>query len=122
MNRRIRVKADHAGTGIGKHTNERVDGLNHEMHINWCRDAVVAKRLTHHGANREIGHVVIIHDIEVDPVGAGVQYLLDLLAQTREICRKNRGRNHKRLHELCSVSSFAYVTASAEWARLTRSS
>ena len=83
------MKADHAGTGISKHTDERVDGLNHEVHVDGRRDAVVAKGLTHHGTNREIGNIVIVHDIKVHPVGARGQYLLHLLAETREISRKN---------------------------------
>ena len=64
------MKADQAGARISKHPYERVDGLNHKMHVNGRRDTMVAKRLTYHGANREIGHVVIIHDIKVYPVGA----------------------------------------------------
>ena len=46
--------------------------------------------------------------------------MLDLLAQTREISREYGGRNHKRLHEVRSVSIFAYVTASTESTRLIR--
>ena len=38
------MKADQAGARISKHPYQRVDGLNHKMHVNGRRDAVVAKR------------------------------------------------------------------------------
>ncbi len=38
-----------------------------------------------HGADGEVGYVVIVHDVEVDNVGAGGQYVIDFLAQSGKI-------------------------------------
>ncbi len=44
----------------------------------------------HQRTDRQIRHVVIVHHVEVDQVGAGRDDRIDLVAQTREIRGQNR--------------------------------
>ena len=46
---------------------------NHQVNINGGLDAVVAKRLADHGSNGQVGHVVVVHDVKVNHVGARFQ-------------------------------------------------
>ena len=55
------------------------------MDIDVGSDAVIAQRLTDHGANGRVRDVMVIHDVEVHPIGAGIKDCLDLLPQAREI-------------------------------------
>jgi len=40
-----------------------------------------------HGPDGQVGYVVVVHDIEVDNVGAGGQYVIDFLAQISTMAR-----------------------------------
>ena len=46
------MKRNVSGTGIRKHTNQIIDGLHHQVHVNGCCNTVLTQRLTHHGTNR----------------------------------------------------------------------
>ena len=61
-------------------------------------DAVAAQRPANHRANGQVGHVVVIHDVEVDHVGAGLQHGFDFLAQAGEIGRQDGGGDPGALH------------------------
>ena len=93
----FRVKADPAGAGLGKLTNQRINRRTHQVHINGGRDAVVAQGLTNRRAKRQVGHVVIVHDIEMHDVGAGIEHGLNILTQTGEVGGENRRRDQRRL-------------------------
>ena len=54
-------------------------------------DAVLAQRLAHHRPHRQVGHVMVVHDIEMDDVGPRRQHVLDLLPQTGEVGGENGG-------------------------------
>ena len=41
------------------------------MHVDRRSHPVIAERLTDHGPHCEIGHIVIVHDVEVHHVRAG---------------------------------------------------
>ena len=47
--------------------------------------------LTHHGAESEVGDIVVVHDIEVNPVGTGGDNIFHLVAQTGEIGGQDGG-------------------------------
>ncbi len=50
-----------------------------------------AQRLAHHRAEGEGGHVMVVHHVEVDPVGAGGDDGLHLVAQPGEVGREQAG-------------------------------
>ena len=60
------------------------------MHVDRRVDAVLAQRLADERADREIRDVVVVHDVEVDEVGAGRDDGVDLLAEAREVGRQDR--------------------------------
>src|SRR5699024_8782342 len=91
MPRRLRVQADDAGAGPGEIRNQAIDRLEHQVHVDGRGDAVIAQRLADHRADRQVGHVVVVHDVEVHPVGAGFDNVFDFLAQAGEIGGKNAG-------------------------------
>ena len=50
-----------------------------------------AQCLAHHGAHREIGHIVVVHDVEVDQVGARRLDSTDFLSQSGKVGRQDAG-------------------------------
>src|SRR3546814_13958464 len=63
---------------------ERVDRGDHQMHVEHPV-GVRAQRLHDGGADRQVGHEMPVHDVDVNPVGAGVGDGADLFAQPREV-------------------------------------
>ena len=95
-----------------KSGNDAIDRLDHEMHVDRRRDAVLAQRFADERADREIRDVVIVHDVEVDEVRAGRNDGVDFLAEPREVGRQDRrgypAVTHKlRLRNARSSSRFA---------------
>jgi hypothetical protein len=87
------VEGDIGRAGLGEVRDDPVDRPHHEMHVDVGLDAVLAQRLADQRADGEIRDVVIVHDIEVHDVGAGLQDLVDLLAEPGEI-RRQDGRGN----------------------------
>ena len=76
--------------GLGEIRDDAIDGLHHQVHIDrCCRHA--PHRLTDHRSDGEVGHVVVVHHVEVDDVRAGREDVRDLLSKTREIGREDAG-------------------------------
>ncbi|MNN86455.1 hypothetical protein D3C81_2038790 [compost metagenome] len=48
-------------------------------------------RLAHQRAHGQIGHVMVVHHVEVDPVGAGLGHAADFLAQAGEVGGQDGG-------------------------------
>jgi hypothetical protein len=103
----LRVKADQVGAGVGKRRGQRIDRLDHQVHIDRHRRAVRLfgmglQCLADHRSESQVGHIVVVHDIEMNPVGAGGKDGADLLAQAGEVGREDRGGNavggaHRRI-------------------------
>ena len=72
---------------------------HHQVHIDGGGHAVLAQRLADHGANGEVGYVVIVHHIEVHHVGAGGQHVIDFLAKTGKIGGQDGWGNQVRVHD-----------------------
>lgn len=92
------MKADQVGARLGKGSRQRIHRLHHQVHINghWLaagRDAVRAQRLAHHRAECEVGHIVLVHHVKVDPVGTGINHGTHLLAKAGKVRREDGGRN-----------------------------
>ena len=88
------VKADGGCACPGKGGGQRVHGLHHQVHV-YGRGLPVrphgvrAQGLANHGAEGEIGHVVVVHHVKVNPVGAGGQHAAHFFAQAGEVSREN---------------------------------
>jgi len=94
----VGVKADQIGAGLREGLGQRVHRLHHHVHVQRHRlpgggDRVRLDGLADHRPEREVGHVVVVHDVEMDPVGAGGDDALHLLAQPREVGREDGGRD-----------------------------
>lgn len=90
----IGVKADQVGPGLGKGLGQRIDGLHHQVHVNWYGlaaggDGMGFERLADHGAEGQIGHIVVVHHVKVNPVGTGGNHVAHLLAQAGKVGGQN---------------------------------
>ena len=90
MGRGIGVKADVVRPRVSKHRRQRIDRLHHQVHIHRHRRAihffgVRLDGLADHRAEGQVGHVMVVHHIEVDPVGPGVDHAVHLLAQESKV-------------------------------------
>jgi hypothetical protein len=80
----VGVEADQVGAGLGRRPGQRIDRLHHQVHVDRHRCRVLAQRLADHRAEGQVGHVMVVHHVEVDPVGAGGDDVAHLLAQAGE--------------------------------------
>ena len=92
----VRVKADVVGAGIGKGGGQRIDRLHHQMHIDRHLaaiggDGMRLERAADHGAESQVGHVVVVHHVKMNPVGAGGDDVFDFLTQPGEVGRQDGG-------------------------------
>ena len=85
MQRRFRVKADARGARVRKIRGQRIDRGDHQVHVDGRGDARLAQRLAHHGPDGEIGHVVIVHHVEMNPIRARGDHGLHLLPEAGKI-------------------------------------
>jgi hypothetical protein len=79
------VEGDVGGAGLGEVRDDAVHRLDHQVHVDGRGDAVLAQGLADQRADGQVGHVVVVHDIEVHDVGAGGQHVVDLLAELGEV-------------------------------------
>ena len=96
-------KRDVGRAGLGEIRNDAVDRLDHQVHVDRRGDAVLAQRLAHQRPDREVRHVVVVHHVEVDDVGAGGEHRCDFLAESREVGGQDRRRDPRRA--VCFVVS-----------------
>ncbi len=87
------MEGDVAGTGLGEVTDHAVDRRDHQVGIDLGADAVITQRLAHHRPDGQVGHVMIVHHVEVDDIGPGGQHILDLLPQAGEVSGQDRRGN-----------------------------
>ena len=86
---------DHIGTGIGKGLDERVNRINHQMHIHQGGD-MRPQRRTHRRAKGQIRHEMTIHHIKMHPIGTGAFDGAALCAETGKIGGEDRGGDLER--------------------------
>jgi hypothetical protein len=87
---RFRVEGDHVGTGLGEIGNDAVHRLHHQVHVDH-RFGVRAQRLAHQRADGQVGHVMVVHHVEMDPVGARGDDVAHFLAECGEVGGQNAG-------------------------------
>jgi len=80
------VKRDDVGAGLGKHRDQAVDGLDHQMHINGDLD-VGTNSLTNHGADGQIGNVMVVHHVKMNPVCPCGHNIFNFFSQSGEVRR-----------------------------------
>ena len=79
--------------------------------------AVLAQRLAHQRADGQVRHVVVVHHVEVHPVGAGREHVVHFLAQAGEVGGKDGwgddavGHGGSRVLERLRVSACAALDA-----------
>ena len=81
MAARVRMESDDIGPRSGKIGDDPIHRLDHQVHIQWRSDAVIPQRLDDNRTEGEVGHVVVIHHIHVNVIGAGRKDCLHLRAQ-----------------------------------------
>ena len=83
------MDGDRVGAGFGELFQIRVHRRDHQVDVEGLC-SVPPQRLHHRRSDGEIGDEMAVHDIDVDPVGAGFVDRAHLFAETREIGREDR--------------------------------
>ena len=88
----LRMHQDVVGTGVGERRDERIDRRDHQMHVERQR-GVRAQALQDRRAEADVRHEMPVHHVEMQPVGARRLDRRHLVAQSREIGRKEAWRD-----------------------------
>ena len=80
----LRVQQDMVRAGLGEGGDVGVDRADHQMHVEG-QACVGAERLQDQRAEAEVRDEMTVHDVEVQPVGAGGLDGSDLVLQARKI-------------------------------------
>ena len=84
MARRFGMESNDVGACLGKLRDNGVDRFNHQVNVDGGF-GVGAQGLANHGAYGQVGNIMVVHDIEMYPVGAGGNNILDFFAQPGKI-------------------------------------
>ena len=84
------MHGDDVAARIGEGRQERIARLDHQVAIEDLVGAV-AHRLDDRRSEGNVGHIVPVHHVEMDPVGTGFDHGLDFVAEAGEIGRQHRG-------------------------------
>ena len=98
MPRRLAMERDDVGACLREGGHELVNGLDHQMHVHGHL-GVRTNCLEHERANGQIRNVVVVHHVEVDPVGAAFDNVAHLLPETGEVGGKNGRGNSAKSHD-----------------------
>ena len=88
MAARLGMKADDIGARLRKIGDDAIDRAHHEVHIDRHLHVRTDRRADER-PDGQVGHVMIVHHVEMDDIGARGDDIANLLAQTREVRRKN---------------------------------
>ena len=91
------VNRDDVSAGLGEGGEERIGRRDHQMDVEGFL-GVRAQRLHHIRPDRDVGHEVAVHHVNMDPVGAGGVDRAHLLAELREVGGENGRCDKKRAH------------------------
>ena len=92
------MHGDDVGAGLGERFQIRIARRDHQMHVERLF-GVAAHRLHHIRPDRDVGHEMTVHDIDMDPVGAGGVDRAHFLAELGEIRGEDRwGDDEWALH------------------------
>ena len=87
------MKTDEVCACIRKGRRQGIDGLHHQMNIDGHSFAIGGfgmrlESLTNHGAKGEVGHVMVVHHVVVNPVCAGGNDIAHFFTQTGKVGRQ----------------------------------
>jgi hypothetical protein len=82
------VNIDGVRAGFDKTRQIMIGVLDHQMHIE-RKFRLLAHKIDNHRAERNVVDEVTVHDIAMDPIGAGFLDGVDFLGQAREIGGKD---------------------------------
>ncbi len=83
------MESNNAGARFGEIRHDAVNRLHHQMDVNRGGNAVIAQRFQHHRPDGQIGHIVVVHNVEMDHIRAGCQCIRSVFTQAGEIGRQN---------------------------------
>jgi len=86
--RRFRMKADDIGAGFCKIGDEAIDGFDHQVDVNRYLH-MRSNCLTDERPDCQIGNIMIVHDIEMDDIGAGCHDVADFFTETGKVGGQN---------------------------------
>src|SRR2546423_1078029 len=98
---RLHLDLDDAGSRAGEGLDEEVRSLDHQVRLDG-ELGDPSHRLDRSRSEGEVGDEMPIHDIDLDPVGAALDRLPDLLTEAREVRGQDRGDDLDALHSLYS--------------------
>src|SRR5690606_22666827 len=107
VSRGFRVKRNQADACFREPRDEGTDRLDHQVHVDQAVDCVWLDRLADVRADHEVRHVVIVHDIEVNPIRAGMELVAHFLAETRKLrARLGSGKSSSSMSSATRYDSF----------------
>ncbi len=92
------MEGDVAGAGLGEVADDAVHRLHHQVHVDDRVDAVLAQSIAHQGTDGEVGHIVIVHHVEMDEITPGCKDIVTLLPQLCEVCGEDGRRQYEIGH------------------------
>jgi len=102
----LHVHGDDIGAGLGERFQIRIAGRDHQMHVEHFL-GVAAQRFYRIRADRDVGHEVAVHHVDMDPIGAGRIHRAYFLAELGEVRRQDRrGDDEWALHRLLAKISY----------------
>ena len=103
MRARLDMHGDDVGAGLGEGFQIGVAWRDHQVHVEQL-PAVWAQRLHDVGADRDVGHEMAVHDVDMDPVGPGGIDRAHLLAELCEVGGQDgRGDEERAGHRFLAV-------------------
>ncbi|MNH16599.1 hypothetical protein D3C79_762450 [compost metagenome] len=95
---RLRMNRNVISARLGKCLDHAVYGCDHQVHINRRGNSVAAQGLAELRAHGQVGHIVVIHDIDMDDIGSRSQHLLGFFTQAGKIGGQYRRCNPELFH------------------------
>ena len=110
------MKADEICACLSECSGQRIDRFNHQMHVNRnCRAisffAMRFECLTNHRAKGEVGYIVVVHHVKVNPVSACCNHGLYFVAQAGKVGRQDGGG--KAIGWFCGAHGWNCATSNA---------
>ena len=99
MRARFDMDGDVIGAGLGEGFEIRIAGRDHQVHVERLF-GVRPDRLDDIRPDRDVGHEMAVHDVDMDPVGAGGIDRAHFFAQFREIGGEDRRGDDERARHL----------------------
>ena len=85
----LRMEGDVAGTGCSEVANQPVNRLHHQMNIDGRCNTMPAQRLADQRPDCEVGHIVIVHHVEVNQIGTRREHGVHFFTQTSKVRGKD---------------------------------